>query len=157
MRLPGAHIVGRNIAAAHRSDEANGTNGDAHNPSQVDLQEASSRRASLSSNSSSTSSASVEKQDFTHEDTEWQDVEQEEGDDVRYRSLFDTETFGELGEMLQHCKERHGVDIKERIKMLGGCVAHAICIRSREGVDLTRAQALTSMVPSKWSITYALK
>lgn len=125
LRLPGAHIASRNIAAARRQQEANG---DANNPSQADANstapDASSRRTSVSSNSSSSSLASVEAQDFTREDVEWQDVEQEEGEDVRYTSFFDGETFGSLEDMLRHCKERHRVDVKERIKTLGGCVAH---------------------------------
>ena len=70
--------------------------------------------------SSISSSLSEDLPDFTHEDVEWQDVNEDQGDDVVFIGLFDGQKYSSLDEMLQQIKESNGVDIRHIIKQLGG-------------------------------------
>lgn len=72
--------------------------------------------------SSSSSSPSEGLQDFTHEDTEWQDVDEEQGDDVSFVGLFDGQRYSSMEEMLQQTKEHSGLDVRRTIQQLGGYV-----------------------------------
>ena len=118
MHLPGAHTVARNIARNAQQGRAESS---AAQPNGIpaDLTTAT-HHAHPSDGSSSASSNSDEQQDFTREDTEWQDVGDEEGEELTYIGLFDNEKYSSLEDMLQHTREKHGVDIKGVIKQLGG-------------------------------------
>lgn len=78
------------------------------------------RRPSLDSDTDSSSSSDAGEQDFTQEDTEWQDVEGDEGEALQYTSLVDGEVFSSMGAMLDHC--RKAIDVREKIAAFGGCV-----------------------------------
>lgn len=71
---------------------------------------------------SSSSTADDEAPDFTQEDKEWQDVDEEQGEDLTYISLFDEKKFSTLDDMLLYCKEKHEMDFGKVVTQLGGCV-----------------------------------
>lgn len=128
LQIPGAQNAARRIARGHTEPSSNGISipdeyntPDAGSPPNATSPNREDPRSS-DSNSSSASDPN-EPQDFTREDTEWQDVDAEQdGDDVTYISLFDNERFSRLEDMLDYCAGKHGVDIRQTVRRLGGCV-----------------------------------
>lgn len=77
----------------------------------------------LDGDSSSTSSAPTSPVRLT-EDNEWQDVEPDDIDSsLVFVSLLDDETFSTLNAMLDHCRDAHGLDLRELVRRFGVCVS----------------------------------